>query len=139
MQELESVVSLEDTFENFTDSDIDSDIEIENDTELNTESIELESEEIVTDTVSDLSSDDEIIVSESDNDNNDNDVYVVSENVLDTSFDYTGNLETIIEQQSATNELLVRINEQNDFMIALSVTFMFCVVCYKILHGFSKI
>lgn len=122
-REIETTVSDEDTVNEIADSDID-----------NTESNDIESKEDSLDTVIDESVD-----TESSDSDNENDVYVVSENVSVSSFDYTGNLETIIEQQSTTNELLVRINEQNDFMIALSVTFMFCVVCYKILHGFSKI
>lgn len=35
--------------------------------------------------------------------------------------------------------LLLRINEQNDFMIALIVTIAFVVVCYVILKQFSRI
>ena len=57
----------------------------------------------------------------------------------DTSnMDYTELYQEMVVQQQATNELLYRINEQNDFIIGVGVTLIICCVAYAILEKFCR-
>lgn len=52
--------------------------------------------------------------------------------------DYSEQYQELIAQQKVANELLYRINNQNDFIIGVGVTLIICCIAYSILERFSR-
>lgn len=147
VESVDSNIESSDSIDTVEDNELESEPAVNNESETSIEtssqSVETveetvtEQSEIVESQEEETSFEEETIETESDME-----TYVTPEYIIytaDTSNTDNSELyQEMIAEQQVTNELLTRINDQNDFIIGVGVTLIICCIAYSILEKFCR-